>query len=111
MFSHDFFFDQTREHPLVCRKRPKNFSDETGKTEVLCHSRCGTTKISPCSNALGAEHRPDPSPAVSGDVSIQVKILEQDVNSKSIKQSFWFIIIKHRADPIKESTSEGAITT
>jgi hypothetical protein len=33
-------------------------SDETGKTEVLCHSRCGTIKIPPCSKALSAEHRP-----------------------------------------------------
>jgi hypothetical protein len=33
-------------------------SDETGKTEVPCHSRCGTIKILPCSRALRAEHRP-----------------------------------------------------
>jgi hypothetical protein len=42
-------------------------SDETGKTEVLCHSRCGTIKIPLCSKALSAEHRPkfcSPSPAV-----------------------------------------------
>jgi hypothetical protein len=35
-------------HPLVCRKRRLNGggpSDETGKTEVPCHSRCGTIKI------------------------------------------------------------------
>jgi hypothetical protein len=31
-------------------------SDETGKTEVPCHSRCGTIKIPPCSKALSAEH-------------------------------------------------------
>jgi hypothetical protein len=28
------------------------------KNEVLCHSRCGTIKILPCSKALRAEHRP-----------------------------------------------------
>jgi Fe-S-cluster containining protein len=50
--------------PLVCRKRP---SDETGKTEAPCHSRCGTIKIPPCSRALSAKHRPkfcSPSPAM-----------------------------------------------
>jgi hypothetical protein len=42
-------------------------SDETGKTEVPCHSRCGTIKIPPCSKALSAKHRPklcSPSPAM-----------------------------------------------
>jgi hypothetical protein len=42
-------------------------SDETGKTEVPSHSRCGTIKIPPCSKALSAEHRPkfcSPSPAM-----------------------------------------------
>jgi hypothetical protein len=42
-------------------------SDETGKTEVPCHSRCGTIKIPPCLKALSAEHRPkfcSPSPAM-----------------------------------------------
>jgi hypothetical protein len=29
-------------------------SDENGKTEALCHSRCGTIKIPPCPKALGA---------------------------------------------------------
>jgi hypothetical protein len=33
-------------------------SDETGKTEAPCHSRCGAIKILPCSKALGAKHRP-----------------------------------------------------
>jgi hypothetical protein len=33
-------------------------SDETGKTEALCHSKCGTIKIPPSSKALSAEHRP-----------------------------------------------------
>jgi hypothetical protein len=33
-------------------------SDENGKTEVPCHSRCGKIKIPPCSKALSAEHRP-----------------------------------------------------
>jgi hypothetical protein len=41
--------------------------DETGKTEVTCHCRCGTMKIPPCSKALSAEHRTKfcrPSPAM-----------------------------------------------
>jgi hypothetical protein len=41
--------------------------NETGKTEVPCHSRCCTIKIPPCSKALSAEHRPkfcSPSPAM-----------------------------------------------
>jgi hypothetical protein len=32
--------------------------DETGKTEVARHSRCGTIKIPSCSKALRAEHSP-----------------------------------------------------
>jgi hypothetical protein len=42
-------------------------SDETRKTEVPCHSRCGTIKIPSCSKTLSAEHRPkfcSPSPAM-----------------------------------------------
>jgi hypothetical protein len=38
-----------------------------GKTEVPCHSRCGTIKIPSCSKARSAEHRPKfciPSPAM-----------------------------------------------
>jgi hypothetical protein len=31
-------------------------SDETGKTEVPCYSRCSAVKIPPCSKALSAEH-------------------------------------------------------
>jgi hypothetical protein len=47
-------------YPLVCCKRRLNGgvpSDETGKSEVPCRSRCGTIKIPPCSKALSAEHR------------------------------------------------------
>jgi hypothetical protein len=33
-------------------------SEETGKTKVPCHSRCGTIKILSCSKALSIEHRP-----------------------------------------------------
>jgi hypothetical protein len=44
------------------------FSDETGKTEVPCHSRCGMIKIPPCSKTLSMEHRPkfcsSPSPVM-----------------------------------------------
>ena len=43
-------------------------SDETVKTEVPCHSRCGMIlKILPCSKALNALHRPtfcSPSPSM-----------------------------------------------
>jgi hypothetical protein len=31
-------------------------SDETGKTEALCHNRCGTIKIPSYSKVLSAEH-------------------------------------------------------
>jgi hypothetical protein len=58
-------------HPLICRNLEATEwggpSDETGKTEAPCHSRCGTIKISPRSKALSAEHRPkfcSPSPAM-----------------------------------------------
>jgi hypothetical protein len=56
-------------------------SDETGKTEAPCHSRCSTIKILPSSKTLSAEQRPkfcSPSPAM--DTSpYQRKILERDV--------------------------------
>jgi hypothetical protein len=42
-------------------------SDETGKAEGPCHSRCSTIKIPPCSKTLNSEHRPKhccPSPAM-----------------------------------------------
>ena len=45
-------------HPLVCRKRRLNGggpSDETAKTEVPCHNRCGTIKIPPYAKALSAK--------------------------------------------------------
>jgi hypothetical protein len=48
-------------HPLVCRKRRLNgavLRMRPEKTEVPCHSRCGTIKIPPCSKALSAEHTP-----------------------------------------------------
>jgi hypothetical protein len=53
-------------YTLICRRG--GHSDETGKTEVTCHSRCGTIKIPPCSKVLSAEHRPKfcrPSPVMS----------------------------------------------
>jgi hypothetical protein len=34
-----------------------SLSDETGKTEAPCHSRCGTIKVPPYSKAMGDEHR------------------------------------------------------
>jgi hypothetical protein len=50
--------------------------DETGKTDALCHSMCGTIKINPYSKAMNAEQRPlemvQPFTG-SGDVSIDVK--------------------------------------
>jgi hypothetical protein len=50
------------------------------KTEVPCHSRCGTVKTPSCSKALSAEHRPILQPFTSnGDVSIEVKNIELDV--------------------------------
>jgi hypothetical protein len=55
-------------------------SDETGKTEAPCHSRCGTIKIPPCSEALSAEHRPkfcSPSPVMVTSL-YKWKILERD---------------------------------
>jgi hypothetical protein len=72
-------------YPHACRKRRLHDwggpSDETGKTEVLCHSRCGTIKIPFCSKALSAEHRPkfySPSPAMVTS-PCKWKILERDV--------------------------------
>jgi hypothetical protein len=48
-------------HPLVCHKRRLNgavLRIRPEKTEVPCHSRCGTIKIPHCSKALSAEYRP-----------------------------------------------------
>jgi hypothetical protein len=62
-------------HPYACP------SDETGKTEVPCRSRCDTIKIPPCSKALSAEHRPrfcSTSPEMV-TYSYKWKILERDV--------------------------------
>jgi hypothetical protein len=75
-------------HPLVSPKRRLNGgggvpSNETGKTEVPRHSRCGTIKIPPCSKALSAEHRPkfcSPSPAIVTS-PYKRNILERDVKS------------------------------
>jgi hypothetical protein len=68
-------------HPLACRKRRLNPLDETGETEVPCHSRCGTIKIPPCSKALSAEHGPkfcSPSPAMVTS-PYKWNILERDI--------------------------------
>jgi hypothetical protein len=79
-------------HPFVCRKRRLNGggpSEETGKTEVPCHSRCVTIKIPPCSKALSAEHRPkfsSPSPAMVR-YPYKWKSLERDVKPYIIHQS------------------------
>jgi hypothetical protein len=62
-------------------------SDETGKTEAPCYSRCGTIKIPPCSKALSTEHRPkfcSPSPAMVTSSYKWEKNLERDVNNQSI---------------------------
>jgi hypothetical protein len=55
-------------------------SDETGKTEALCHSRCSKVKIPPCSKALSVEHRHkfcSPSPIMVTS-PYKSKILEPD---------------------------------
>ena len=36
----------------------RSFGWDRKKTEVPCHSRCGTIKIPPCSKSLSTEHRP-----------------------------------------------------
>jgi hypothetical protein len=56
-------------------------SDETGKTEAPCHSRCGMIKIPPCSNALSAKHRPKfcSSSPVMVTSPYKWNILERDV--------------------------------
>jgi hypothetical protein len=51
-------------------------SDETGKTEVPCRSRCGMIKIPPCPKALSAEHRPKFA-AVTGNGDTSHKIAEK----------------------------------
>jgi hypothetical protein len=67
-------------------------SDETGKTEALCHSRWGTMKIPPCSKALSTEHRPifcSPSPVMVTS-PYKWKILEWDLKQWFNNQSIWW---------------------
>jgi hypothetical protein len=48
--------DRSHEKARFFKKEASEWggpSDETGKTEIPCHSRCGTIKI----KALSAEHR------------------------------------------------------
>ena len=47
------------QRPLIDVKCLKigQLSDETANTEALYHSGCGTIKIPPSSEAMGAEHR------------------------------------------------------
>jgi hypothetical protein len=80
--------------------------DETGKTEVPCHSRCGTRKIPPCSKALSAEHRPkfcSLSP-VMVTFTHKWKILERDVkpyiNQSIICWTVVFILALTMGNPI-----------
>ena len=44
---------------VVQTTRLSDRSKETAKTEALCHSRRGTIKIPPRSNAVGAKYRPN----------------------------------------------------
>jgi hypothetical protein len=44
--------------------KEESFLDETAKPEASCHSICGTTKLSPCSKAVGVYTSCSPSPAV-----------------------------------------------
>jgi hypothetical protein len=64
-------------------------SDETGKAEVPCHSRCGTIKIPPCSKALSAELRPkfcSPSPAMVASPYMGKKLsVNQSLKQNKIK--------------------------
>ena len=48
-----FELDETHSISFLSRKATKlgGDSEETVKTKALCHSRCGTIKIPPCSNA------------------------------------------------------------
>jgi hypothetical protein len=76
-------------HSLVCRKRRLIPLYETRKTEMPCHSRCGTIKNAPCSKALSAEHRPkfwNPSPVTVTSPHMW-NIFEPDVKQWIINQS------------------------
>ena len=66
--------------PVFCRTGSP--SDETRKTEALCHSRCGMIKIPPCSKVLRVVHWPQfcsPSPVMVTSPYIKWNILEWDV--------------------------------
>jgi hypothetical protein len=69
------------------------------KTEVLCHSWCGTIKISPCSKAINAEHRP-----FHGNDGISVIIDERFsqgmLKQESINVPQWTCFINTETSPI-----------
>ena len=70
-------------------------SNETAKTEVPCHSRCGTLKIPPCSTAVRAEHRPTfcsrlPAMVTSPNEPI---ILQYDLQKQINKQTKHTVVV------------------
>jgi hypothetical protein len=87
-------------------------SDETGKTEVPCPSRCGPIKNPPCSKVLSAEHSPkfcSPSPVM---VTFPYKwlILERDVKpqqstfvflNRFFKWSFCYLIQAYHINQVQ----------
>jgi hypothetical protein len=71
-------------------------SDETGKTEVPCHSRCSSIKIPPSSRALCAEYRPKfccPSPVMQ-EILQQDVILTEKINLNGLWPTFFFLVMK-----------------
>jgi hypothetical protein len=77
------YMNRSSTSPRVSLKATKwgGPSDETGKTEATCHSRCDTIKIPPCSKTLSAEHSPKFCSSSSAMVTspYKWKILERDV--------------------------------
>ena len=77
--------------PARRKRRPTKLvrQHETAKNEALCHSRCGTIKIPPCSKIIGVEQQrskfsiPSPSMVMS---SWERNILEWDVTQETSKQ-------------------------
>jgi hypothetical protein len=92
-------------HPIVCRKRQLNGggpSDETGKTEVPCHSRCGTIKFPPCSKAMNIEHTCRPkfcSPSQVKPVS-QIQQFHLRLGYDALTACFLVISVGGRTAPL-----------
>ena len=73
-------------------------ASETVKSEAPCHSRYGTIKILPCSNAINTEQRVRPKLNISSLVMVMSLVFQyspQTLKSISRKNSYYLSIYGH----------------